>query len=263
MSEVANPAKRDNHRKLLSAYIMPGFPNADSTAEILDSAERAGVDFVELGIPFSDPLADGPVIQRAAQVAIENGIVPNSILGLVKKIRKTSQLPIVLMGYVNSFINGIGKDFAKKVSEAGVDGVILPDLSLEESETIRGEVENAGLSLVLLIAPTSSDERIKKIDQATTDFSYCVSVTGVTGARKDLVSEEVTSFLKRVRRLSRKPFVVGFGISTPEAAREISRYADGIVVGSALLQQISKAARNEVSKFTYEFLRSLRAAIDK
>ncbi len=263
MNAINGHTGQIGQRKLLSAYIMPGYPNADSTIEILNSAEKAGVDFVELGIPFSDPLADGPVIQRAAQVAIENGIAPNSILTLVKDFRKSSQLPIVLMGYVNSFINGIGRDFAWKASEAGVDGVILPDLSLEESEMFSRDIENGGLSLVLLIAPTSSDERIVKIDQTTTDFSYCVSVTGVTGARKDLVTGDVVDFLGRVRRLSRKPFVVGFGISTPQAAKEISKYSDGIVVGSALLQQISNSSRGEAPKAAYNFLSSLRVAIDK
>lgn len=254
---------QDGHKKLFSAYIMPGFPRAESTFEILESADAAGVDFVELGIPFSDPLADGPVIQRASQVSIENGVTPALILEFVRKFRTASQLPIILMGYINSFLNGIGENFAGKLSDAGVDGVIIPDLSLEESADIRKEVEDAGLSFVLLIAPTSSNERIEEISKATTDFSYCVSVTGVTGVRQNLVSGEVTDFLKRVRKYSGKPFVVGFGISTPEAASEISKHSDGIVVGSALLQQISKAPQGEEAKFAYEFLKSLRTAVDK
>lgn len=231
--------------------------------EILKSAEKAGVDFVELGIPFSDPLADGPVIQKAAQVAIGNGQTPKKILEFVAKFRSESSLPIILMGYINSFLNGIGKDFAEKLRIVGADGVIIPDLSLEESGELREQIERACLSLVLLSAPTSSDERIKRIDKASSDFVYCVSVTGVTGARKDLVSDDVTEFLKRVRRLSEKPFVVGFGISTPETAEKISEYAGGIVVGSALLQQISSAPRGQEAEFTFRFLRSLRTAIDE
>ncbi len=250
-------------RKLLSAYIMPGFPHGDSTLRVLKAAEDAGVDLVELGIPFSDPLADGPVIQHAAQAAIENGMTPRRILDLVREFRKTSQLPVILMGYVNSFLNGVGKDFAAKLCDAGADGVIMPDLSLEESGRLKKEIEDAGLSLVLLIAPTSDDERVGKIDEATTDLSYCVSVTGVTGARKDLVTGDVTVFLERVRRLTKKPFVVGFGISTPEAAGKISRFSDGIVVGSALLQCISGAPRGEEAAPANSFLKSLRAAIDK
>ena len=249
-------------RKLLSAYIMPGFPNAGLTMEILKSVEKAGVDFVELGIPFSDPLADGPVIQRAAQVAIENGMTPRKILEFVEKFRTESSLPVILMGYINSFLNGIGKNFAEKLRTVGVDGVIIPDLSLEESTEVHNQVEGACLSLVLLSAPTSSNERIKKIDEASSDFVYCVSVTGVTGARKDLVSGEVIDFLKRVRQHSQKPFVVGFGISTPETAKQISDYSDGIVVGSALLQQISSAPPGKEAKFAYDFLKSLRTAID-
>lgn len=247
-------------RKLLSAYIMPGFPNADSTMEILRSAEKAGTDFVELGVPFSDPLADGPVIQRAAQIAIENGMSPRKIIELVKAFREESELPILLMGYINSFLNGIGDNFTEKLKSAGIDGVVIPDLSLEESALVRKSVEDAGLSMVLLVAPTSTDERIKKISQAATDLVYCVSVTGVTGARNDLVSDEVVEFLHRVRKHCQKPFVVGFGISTPKTAKEISRHSDGIVVGSALLQRISSADRGEGG--AYEFLNSLRAAID-
>ncbi|MCL4539919.1 MAG: tryptophan synthase subunit alpha [Bacteroidetes bacterium] len=242
---------------------MPGFPRSDSTLGVLKSAEAAGADFVELGIPFSDPLADGPVIQQASQTAIENGITPKIVLELVRKFRVDSQLPIILMGYMNSFLNGIGEDFPEKLSEAGVDGVIIPDLSLEESYVVREKIEKAGLSLVLLIAPTSSRERIKKIDDATSDLIYCVSVTGVTGARRNLVNNEVTEFLGRVRTLSTKPFVVGFGISTPEAAKEISRFSDGVVVGSALLQCISGAPEGAEGQSAFEFLRSLRTAIDE
>ncbi len=252
---------------------MPGFPHADATIEILKSAKKAGVDFVELGVPFSDPLADGPVIQKAAQVAIDNGQTPRKILELVEKFRAISsgsdvcdprtELPIILMGYINSFLNGIGKDFVEKLNAAGVDGAIIPDLPLEESMEVHNQIEDAGLSLVLLCAPTSSDERIKKISDMCSDFVYCVSVTGVTGARRNLVNSDVTDFLKRVRKLSEKPFVVGFGISTPETAKEISKYSDGIVVGSALIQQISSAPRGEEAKFAYEFLKSLRTAIDK
>jgi tryptophan synthase alpha chain len=239
---------------------MPGVPHADSTIDVLRLAEKAGVDFVELGVPFSDPLADGPVIQNAAQVAIGNGMSPLKIMDLVKVFRQGSSLPIILMGYMNSFLNGIGNDFHEKLKLAGIDGVIIPDLSLEESVPIRKSVEGADLSLVLLAAPTSSDERIRKISESSTDLVYCVSVTGVTGARKNLVNSEVIDFLNRVRKMSKKPFVVGFGISTPETATGIAKYSDGIVVGSALLQKISSA--NHGSETAYEFLKSLRAAID-
>ena len=228
---ISDFSRGDKYRKLLSAYIMPGFPQADSTMKILESVEKAGVDFVELGVPFSDPLADGPVIQDAAQVAIANGISPKKIVDIVTTFRKRSELPIILMGYMNSFLNGIGNDFPKKIKSAGVDGVIIPDLSLEESGSVHKVIEDAGLSLVLLAAPTSTDERIKKISEAASDFVYCVSVTGVTGARKNLINDEVIDFLKRVRKSTRKPFVVGFGISTGETAREVSKYSDGIVVG--------------------------------
>lgn len=260
---LENAGRNGAGSKLLSAYLMPGYPRKDSTLSLLKSAEEAGANLVELGIPFSDPLADGPVIQKAAQTAIENGITPSAILSLVKEFRQSSQMPVVLMGYMNSFLNGIGSDFPAKLKDAGADGVIIPDLSFEESEKVRERIVEAGLSIVFLIAPTSGDDRIEKIDAATTDFSYCVSVTGVTGARKDLVSTEVTGFLQRVRKRAAKPFVVGFGISTPETAHEISRFSDGIVVGSALLQRISQAPPGKEANNAFEFLRSLRVAIDK
>lgn len=260
---IQSAARAGGRKKFLSAYIMPGFPHPDSTLRMLKAAEEAGADFVELGIPFSDPLADGPVIQQAAQVAIGNGMTPRKILDVLAEFRKSSNLPVILMGYFNSFLNGIGDDFAVRIKDAGADGVIVPDLSLEESGSVRKQIENAELSLVLLIAPTSSDERIKEIDGATTDFSYCVSVTGVTGARKNLVSGDVTSFLEKVRKLTAKPFVVGFGISTPETAREVSRFSDGIVVGSALIQQISAAESGGEAVAAGSFLKNLRAAIDK
>lgn len=264
IKEMIENAVRDGRKKkLLSVYLMPGFPHEDSTLRVLKSAEEAGVDFVELGIPFSDPLADGPMIQQASQVAISNGMTPLSILALVKKFREHSNLPIILMGYMNSFLNGIGGDFAAKLRDAGADGIIVPDLSFEESGQVRRDIAAVGLSLVLLVAPTSSEERIGKLDDATTDFSYCVSVTGVTGARRNLVSDEVVAFLRRVRTIAAKPFVVGFGISTPETAHEISRHSDGIVVGSAFLQQISKARPGNEGEPGFAFLKSLRTAIDR
>lgn len=247
-------------RKLLSAYIMPGFPRIDSTLAILDSAEKAGVDFVELGVPFSDPLADGPVIQAASQLAITNGMSPARILELVKIFRKKSQLPIILMGYMNSFLNGFGGVFATRLISSGIDGVIIPDLSLEESASVRKIAGECGLSLVLLVAPTSTDERIRLISEAASDIVYCVSVTGVTGARKDFASDSVINFLKRVNRISSKPYVVGFGISTPETAKEVSKYSSGVVVGSALLEEVS--ASKEPAQAAYTFLKSLRNAID-
>jgi len=242
---------------------MPGFPHADSTFRVLRGAERAGVDFVELGVPFSDPLADGPVIQRASQTAIENGITPRAILRLVSEFRKSSSMPIVLMGYINSFINGIGPDFARRVRDSGADGVIIPDLSLEESPDLAKQISAAGISLVLLIAPTSDDARIASISEKSTDFSYCVSITGVTGARKNLVNTEVIGLLERVRKNSRKPFVVGFGISTPQTAKEISNHAAGIVVGSALVQELLSGPAGGEEDSAYRFLYGLRTAIDE
>lgn len=256
ITELISNALKEN-RKILSAYIMPGFPDYQATFEIFRGAFDAGVDLIELGIPFSDPLADGLVIQRSAQVAIGNGITPRMVLEIAGELAQKFPVPVIAMGYYNSFLNGIGKNFMSELARCSVSGLIIPDLSYEESNVVFENARTNEISLVMLIAPTSDDQRIRKISHLSTDFNYCVSVTGVTGARKSLVTDEMKAFLKRVRRNSLKPFVVGFGISNPETAREISLLSDGVVVGSALLERVSVGGK-DVYKNTYEFLKSLR-----
>ncbi|MGC8595785.1 MAG: tryptophan synthase subunit alpha [Candidatus Kryptoniota bacterium] len=260
ISNLISASLRNKH-KILSAYIMPGFPDYNSTFKICRAAMDAGVDFIELGIPFSDPLADGVVIQKSAQVAIGNGITPRKVLEIADEVTRKFPLPVIAMGYYNSFLNGIGHEFMSELARCGVSGLIIPDLSYEESSTVAENAKANEISLVMLIAPTSDDERIKKISQLSSDFCYCVSVTGVTGVRKSLVTEEVRGFLQRVRKNSLKPFVVGFGISNPESAREISLFSDGIVVGSALLERVSADGGLHVYENAYEFLKSLRDAL--
>lgn len=247
-------------RKILSAYVMPGFPSYNATFEVLKAASDAGVDLIELGIPFSDPLADGPVIQKSAQVSIANGITPARVLEIANEITRKFPLPLIAMGYYNSFLNGLGEGFMDDLAQSGISGLIIPDLSYEESAIVAENAKSKNISLVMLIAPTSDDERIKRISALSSDFSYCVSVTGVTGARRSFVTEEMKAFFQRVRKNSSKPFVVGFGISDPESAREISRFSDGIVVGSALLERISNGSK-QIYESAYDFLKSLRAAL--
>lgn len=197
---------------------------------------------IEVGIPFSDPLADGPTIQRSSQTALRNGVTPPAILESIRQFRAASRVPVILMGYMNP-IHRFGVDrFAAAAREAGVDGLIVADLPPEEASGLLTASKQADLSNIFLIAPTTPDERMRFIDGHSTDCSYCVSVTGVTGARRELgTNGSLDRFLERVRVNTTKPFIVGFGISTADQVRAVWRYADGAVVGSALIERMEDA----------------------
>ncbi len=218
-------------------YITPEFPIPGVTIPLILALESAGAAMIEIGIPFSDPLADGPTIQHSSEVAIRNGASLKRVLAIVKEARTKTNIPLLFMGYVNPILNhGMGK-FCADAKDAGIDGMIIPDLPPEESGEFRSLCTQHGLSNVFLIAPTSSDERIRYIDGLSTDFTYCVSVTGVTGSVNTFGSN-FDGFLTRVKNNTKKPFVVGFGIKSREQVTQISETADGVVVGSALLQAI-------------------------
>lgn len=230
-------------RKALIPYVTPEYPVRLATVPVLRSLEKSGADLIEVGIPFSDPLADGPTIQASSEKAIHNGATIPLILDRVREFRTSSELPILLMGYVNPILRFGVDRFMKECSSAGVDGLIIPDLPPEESALIADEAKATGLSMVFLIAPTSSDERIRKIDGLSNDFSYCVSVTGVTGTRDQLGDgSDLDNFLHRVRNIVKKKFVVGFGISSSTHVTSVWRSADGAVIGSALIAAMSGAA---------------------
>lgn len=230
----------------LVPYITPEYPVAGSTVPMILSLARAGASMIEVGIPFSDPLADGPTIQHSSDVAIRNGATIAGIFDAVREARRQTEVPIILMGYVNPLLHyGLEKFFCD-ARDCGVDGTIVPDLLPDDSEEYRRLAAASGISTVFLMAPTSSDERIAMIDAHSTDFSYCVSVTGVTGARSSLGGRtDIAAFLQRVRAHAKKPFVVGFGISTKEHVDEVCAYADGAVVGSALITAVGSAASPE------------------
>ena len=190
---------------------------------------------VELGIPFSDPLADGPTIQASSQIALQNGVGLADIFRMTENIRAKSEIPLLLMGYYNPLLAYGLEKFAAAASNAGLDGLIVPDLPPEEGRDLSMACHKHQLSFVYLISPTTPEERIAKIGAASSDFSYCISVAGVTGERKNL-STELKDFLLSVRMKTKKPFVVGFGISTPEQVGQVAHYSDGVVVGSALVK---------------------------
>lgn len=230
-------------KKALIPYITPEYPFKGMTTRLLHTLAAAGADMIEVGIPFSDPLADGETIQHSSETAIRNGATIGTILKSVSEFRISSQVPVVLMGYVNPIVHLRFDNFLAASKAAGVDGVIVPDLPPEESSEFVEASERCGISNIFLIAPTSDDARIRSIDELSTDFSYCVSLTGVTGSRSQFgASGDLDSFLLRVKKNTAKPFVVGFGISRPEHVQHVWKYADGAVVGSSLINEMSKAA---------------------
>jgi len=234
---------RERNQKALIPYVTPDYPVKGSTAEFVLALEGAGVACVEIGLPYSDPLADGPVIQQASQIALRNGAGPMRVLEIVREIRRTSDMPILLMGYVNPVLRHGADNFLRNAADAGIDGMIIPDLPPQEATHIHRSATERGLSMVYLIAPTTNNRRMRMIDARSTDFSYCVSMAGVTGASSRFAdSGSLTEFMGRVGSIVTKPFVVGFGISTHADVRRVWKAADGAVVGSQLLRRISNAS---------------------
>jgi tryptophan synthase alpha chain len=251
-------------KKALIPYVTPEYPFKGMTVPLLHALEKAGADMIEVGIPFSDPLADGETIQRSSHVAIDNGATIETILKSVSEFRRGSQVPVILMGYVNPLFHLRFDNFLSASKAAGVDGVIVPDLPPEEASEFVAASERSGMSNVFLIAPTSDDARIREIDSLSTDFSYCVSLTGVTGSRAQLgASGDIDSFLARVRKNTTKPFVVGFGISRPEHVRHVWQFADGAVVGSSLINAMATAGTvDDALRSASHFLQSLRSSTE-
>ncbi|NDY42522.1 tryptophan synthase subunit alpha [Dissulfurirhabdus thermomarina] len=221
----------------LIPFVTAGDPDLDTTEALVLEMARRGADIVELGIPFSDPLADGPTIQAASQRALEGGVTPAEILGLVRRIRRRSEVPLVLMGYYNPVLQFGLEAFAAAAAEAGADGTIVPDLPLEEAGPWSRAARAHGLANVLLAAPTTPPERVRRLAAATRGFLYYVSVAGITGARSEL-PPELAAALRAVKGLSRRPVAVGFGISRADQVAALAAVADGIIVGSALVRLV-------------------------
>ncbi|MDR8392330.1 tryptophan synthase subunit alpha [Aliifodinibius sp. S!AR15-10] len=228
--------------KIMSLFLTAGYPDLESTVDLILGFEENGAELIELGMPYSDPLADGPTIQYSSEVAIKNGITMEKIFEMIKKVREKSSIPIILMGYMNPVLRYGVDAFCKKAKEAGADGLIIPDIPPEESSLIENEAKENGLSLVYLVAPNTSDERMQLIDKKSEGFVYCVSVTGVTGARDgEEVAKSVARFIDRVNEnVTRNPKMIGFGIRSHEDAERIAAKAEGFIVGSALIDNIRK-----------------------
>ncbi len=227
---------REARHPLLIPYAVGGYPDPASCEAVLDTYIESGVALVEIGIPFSDPLADGPVIQAASQMALRAGTRPRDVLELAERAARRG-VEVVLLCYLNTVL-AFGKErFFASCADRGVAGVVVPDLPVEEADELRALAASAGVDLVLLAAPTSPDTRLARIAGAASGFIYCVSTTGVTGARASLRAD-LPQFLNRLRRYAELPLAVGFGVSTPEQAATVARYADGVIVGSALVNMV-------------------------
>ncbi|MBI4411750.1 MAG: tryptophan synthase subunit alpha [Deltaproteobacteria bacterium] len=269
MSRISKTFKRLQRegRKALIPFITAGDPNLATTEKLVAVLEKAGADIIELGVPFSDPMADGPVIQKASERALKKGVTLQQILSLVKKVRKKSQIPILLMGYYNPvFIMG-EENFASCAFVAGVDAVLIVDLPPEEAGGLRKALRKNKIDLIHLLAPTSDEGRIVKAAKNGSGFIYYVSLTGVTGAKLKVTASgapaaEISDQLKRIRKHTKLPLAVGFGISTPEQARELAKIADGVVVGSALVKIIaSKKGGSSLFPKVSRFVSSLRKVL--
>ena len=236
-------------------YICAGDPTPKISQEHLLTLEKSGADLIEFGVPFSDPIADGPTIQRASERALTGKISLRQILDLVRELRRETEIPIALMTYYNPIFRMGEAEFCAVASEAGVDGVIIPDLPPEEADTLLRIAREYNLATIFLVAPTSPPERLRAIASVSTGFIYCVSVTGVTGAR-DSLSDEIPPMISQLREYTDKPICVGFGVSTRKQAREVVQIADGVIVGSAIINVIEEHLDDEaaivssVGKFT-------------
>jgi tryptophan synthase alpha chain len=255
-------ALRARHERALVAYFTAGDPSLALTRKLVVEAARRGADVIELGIPFSDPLADGPVIQRATQRALAAGVTLPRVLELVREMRGEVSVPLVFLTYYNPILAFGLKAFCQTSVEAGIDGVIVADLPPEESGPLRAEAMAAGLDHVHLVAPTSTPERMRKIARASEGFVYMVSLTGVTGERTALATEELAQQLRALRAITTKPVCVGFGIGTPEQAALVGQLADGVVVGSAIVRLVERHASSaELLNRVGDFIAGLKAPL--
>ena len=232
---------REEGRAALLPYVAGGDPDLGTTAELVAELERAGADVVEIGFPHSDPIAEGPVIQAASQRALQKGASLAQILDVVKRVREVSDVAILLMGYLNNVLAYGQRALVKAAAERGVDGLLVADAPFEETSELEEQCTASGVHRILMVAPTSTPERVVQIARHSQGFVYCVSDVGVTGERDKLASD-LDELVSRIRRVSDLPVAVGFGIGSPEQAATVGRLADGVIVGSALVRRIGESS---------------------
>ena len=257
-------ALKERGQKALVVYLTAGCPDMEATREMIITLDRAGVDIIELGVPFSDPTADGPIIQGASQKALKSGTTLGGVLNLLSEVRRNSDVPIVLFGYYNPIFAYGNEKFAKKAAEAGVDGVLVVDLPFEEAHELRRFTDPRGIDFIALLAPTTGMGRIRQIADSATGFLYFISITGVTGTMKPAI-QDIRRGVDQIKKVSSLPTVIGFGISTPAQAAEIAALGAGIVVGSALMKEIDSVQREDrligaVSSFATGLKKAINSA---
>jgi tryptophan synthase alpha chain len=257
---AAFAAAKNEERAALMPYFTLGYPDPATSLDVVEAIAQAGADLIELGVPFSDPLADGPTIQHSTQVALEQGVNAARCIEMVAGLRARGVTqPFMLMGYVNPILAFGVERFVAEATEAGADGFIVPDLPPEEAAEVEAACQTHGRALVYLLAPTSPSERVELLASRTTGFLYLVSLTGVTGARNAL-PPHLADFVRRVRAVARTPLAVGFGISTPEQARAVGNLADGVIVGSALIKAAGQG--DNPTQAAAAFVQGLREGLD-
>jgi tryptophan synthase alpha chain len=264
MSRIGGTFERlaTERRRALVMYLTVGFPEQSSALDLVPRIVASGADMIELGIPFSDPLADGATVQRATQRALLNGVSVRYCLETVRELRAAGlEVPLLFMGYYNPILQYGIERFCADAGAAGLDGLIVPDLPPEESQELHAACKAHEIDLIFLLAPTSTETRIQQVAGLASGFIYCVSLTGITGARSEL-PPELPNFLERVRGSTATPLVVGFGISEPRHAEQVATVADGIIVGSALLN-IVEAAAEQGAEQVEAFVASMRNGVDR
>ncbi len=264
MSRIKNTFNRlrKKNETALIPYLMAGDPDMAATKKLVLALEKAGADIIELGAPFSDPLADGPTIQKAAIRSLRNNTSIADVLALVADVRKESKISLILMTYYNLIFHYGEERFVLDAAAAGLDGIILPDLPPEEAGTLAPLAKKAGLDMIFLLAPTSTDERIKLVTKLSQGFVYYVSLTGVTGARTGL-QQSIQESLTRIKSMTDKPVAVGFGISTPDQAAQVAQWgADGVIVGSALVKVIEEnGGSQDLVEKSAAFVKALKQGV--
>jgi tryptophan synthase alpha chain len=251
MSRLADLFKQKNER-VLNVYCTAGYPQLNSTLDVMASLQKNGANIIELGMPYSDPLADGEVIQASSNIALANGMTIDTLFDQLEGMRKTIQIPVVLMGYMNPILQYGFEAFCKKAKAVGVDGLILPDLPLYEFENVYGKaIQENGLDFIFLVTPETPETRLRKLDRLSTGFLYAVSSSATTGTDKDFT--KVALYLERLKSMQLKnPLLVGFGIKDKASFDAVNAYANGAIIGSAFIQALSKG--NDIETTTAQFL---------
>jgi len=258
LNSIGSVFSQPEHKALI-AYITVGYPSIEATLKVVPLLARNGCDIVELGIPFSDPLADGATIQKASFSALQNGVTPQRCLEVARQLRQQVAIPLVFMTYFNPVFSYGLEEFCAAGTRSGINGLIIPDLPPEEGTELEDITQKHNLDLIYLLAPTSTEERIRLVAERSRGFIYLVSVTGVTGARDNLPAS-LAAFVTRVKEIAAQPLCVGFGISTPEQAGQVARIADGVIVGSRIIQLME--AENDLASVG-SFIKELRQALDE